>query len=435
MSEFWDKGKALSLSDLCEVYASFCVERGLPVLGIGALKSSVRQRDGTKRALSTGGLRKFQSVRKNTDPRFTSAAPLQYGALAFIDSTPIDMRFVEPGSDRPLKLASTFYIAMDGATGYPLGFSFVFGPSRTEGLAILMRVMVRRNGFLPRMLHLDRGSENTSEWIRAFSEGRISLRYSPTAGSPWNQGAETALRFANAQVSHRMFGSTLPDREKRSVDGRFKSLRTARMQFSDLHAELSRYIDEELPHLPAADGSSAVERKNDVIERFGVGGAACRLDDDFMLSTSVTLRQAHKPTARGSIRIEEGTYTSQELQGLLRRRNKIDEVRLDCENPDILYCKLQGEWVKAFHRRIQDHAAYPLHHGLFDLCFGATSRRLARKVRGALGSERRKRADHVRRMVIEREKAPEDQPPMPSTRSTRKTPKPANNRALYQDEK
>lgn len=384
IAKYWNNGKARTFGDLQHVYASLCEKHDLPVLGREALRQEVHRQDQSKRALSTGGMRAYQSMRRNTDPRFTSGFPLRYGALAFIDSTPIDMRFVEPNSDKPMLLRAVFYIALDGATGYPLSYSFIFGPSRTEGLAVLMRRIVRKNGFLPHTLHLDRGPENTSRWFQSFCEGRISLRYSPTAGSAWNQLAESALKFANTQVAHRLFGSTLPDRKNRAIDGKFKSRRTARMQFSELHGLLSTYIDETLAHTPGIDGASPVERRHDLTTRLGFGGATCRYDDDFILSTSLPVKRAIKPTDRGSLRLEEGTYTSTELQSCLKACLPLEELRTDCESSSVVYCRFRSGWVKAFHRRIQHSANSSTSDALFDLCYSSTSGKLARCERSSL---------------------------------------------------
>ena len=159
IESYWNRGRVSCQRDACHIYATECERLGIPVAGLTALRKAIRGENPQRNALASGGMRAFQRVRRNTDPRHTSAAPLGYGEIAHIDSTPIDMRMVDSSTGEVLRLRSTFYIAIDGSSGYPLAFVLIFGPSRTEGLAILMRQIVRRHGFLPRTIHVDRGPE------------------------------------------------------------------------------------------------------------------------------------------------------------------------------------------------------------------------------------------------------------------------------------
>lgn len=396
VEEYWNRGRVSSQRDACHIYASECERLGIPVAGITALVKAIREQNPQRHALTTGGLRSFQRVRRNTDPRYTSAAPLGYGEIAHIDSTPIDMRLVDGSTGEILLLCATFYIAIDGSSGYPLAFVLIFGPSRTEGLAILMRQIVRRHGFLPRTIHVDRGPENTSKWMERFCEGTISVRYSPTAGSAWNQLAESANNYANTQVSHRLFGSTLPDRRGRAVDGKHKSHKTARMTFIEVNELIEKFVYEDMPHSPGGDNRSPIERRQASLDQFGCMGAKRDLDDAFLLATAIPLGRAVKLTERGSVRIEEGVYTSMELQTEIKGRRKVEEARIDCEDPAILYVRIGGRWIKAFHRRVQSVASEDRLERIFDMCYAPTARRLSREVKRLLRKQLHDRIEQAK---------------------------------------
>ena len=61
-----------------------------------------------------------------------------------------------------------FYLGTDEASDYPMASSKYFGHACTNGVALLLRDYVRRHGFLPFVIVLDRGSENDSKWLKAF---------------------------------------------------------------------------------------------------------------------------------------------------------------------------------------------------------------------------------------------------------------------------
>lgn len=396
VDEYWNRGRLSCQRDACHLYSDECERLGIPVAGLTALMKAIREQKPQRHALASGGMRSFQRVRRNTDPRYTSAAPLGYGEIAHIDSTPIDMKMVDGSTGDILHLSATFYIAIDGSSGYPLAFVLIFGPSRTEGLAILMRQIVRRHGFLPRTIHVDRGPENTSKWMEKFCEGTISVRYSPTAGSAWNQLAESANKYANTQVSHRLFGSTLPDSKGRSVDGKYKSLKTARMSFLEVNELIEKYVYGDMPHSPGGDNLSPIERRQASLDQFGCMGAKRQINDAFLLSTAIPLGGAIRLTARGSIRIEEGVYTSMELQAEIKVRRKVEEARIDCEDPAILYIRIGGRWLKAFHRRVQSVASEDRLERIFDMCYAPTARRLSREVKRLLRKQLHDRIEQAK---------------------------------------
>lgn len=402
VKKYWNSGKVAKACDLEQVYENECERLGLPIAGRSRLNKERRAQSPSRLALVTGGLRSYQSKRPNSDPRFTSTAPAGFGSLAHIDSTPIDMRFasIDDSQPGPLKLNANLYVASDGATNFPLAYALIFGPSRTEGLAVLFRDMVRRNGFLPRMVHVDRGPENTSKWMQAFCEGNIGVRFSPTAGSAWNQPAETIARYVNEQVSHKLFGSTLPDKYGRSIDGRYKSLKTARMQFSEVYALIEWFIYDNLVHIPLVRGGSPNELKKEALERIGLLGQPRTIDESFLIQTSLPLARTPAVTPRCSMRLDEGSYTSDEFRESFRLGKKILEVRIDCEDPALLYVRTTEKWLKLFSRRIQTTSNDQIAERLFDLCIGSHARSISRREKEKLATKRRDRIELAKQASV-----------------------------------
>jgi putative transposase len=387
IAEQWNKGRVEHANDLVYVYQQHCARRGVEAGGRWRLDILRRQEDPTKRALAIGGLRGFQAIRSSTDPRMRSQIPLGYGAVLHIDSTTLD-HFSAPNLILNFPVAkATFYIGVDGCTTNPMATSLIFGPARTDGLALLIRDYVKRHGFLPQLIHVDRGPENRSAWLREFCEGRISLRESPTAGAAWNGLAESTIKQVNNQVAHRLPGSSKPDQKGRKVDGAFKGRRTARVNFVDMLGHFNQFVYGDLPNKPNADDRTPTERKAEAIEAYGVMGTACEWNDDFMIQTSIKVQPKRNVSHQRGIRTVEGYFTSDELLRELRF-GPVQEIRRDCCYPEILRVRVNSLWLKAFHSSVQAVSTLSDEEKLFELLLSAVSRVKSRKRREKLSAER-----------------------------------------------
>ena len=369
----WNTGRVHRPKDLLYVFEEECTRLGVEPCGRGRLDARRRSESPTRHALSTGGFRAYHAARTRTDPRHRSLAPIGYGHTLHVDSSDLDVRCAPNLIHYFPAEKAKFYIGIDGATGDTMAHSLVFGSARTDALALLMREYVKRHGFLPRMIHLDRGPENTSHWVEDFCEGSISLRYSPTAGSAWNGIAENAIKQVNEQVSHRFAGSTAPDQSGRKVDGRFKSRSNARTSFVTVHNEFIEFAYRDLPEKPGGDGSSPAERKQEALAAFGSLGIPCGWDDSFLIRTSIKVQSKRKVDPQRGVRTVDGWFTSDDLL-IAMRTGKVDEIRSDCCDPCVMYVRVQMRWFKAFHNRVQSDAQLSDQERLFDLLWAPTQR-------------------------------------------------------------
>jgi putative transposase len=287
-----------------------------------------------------------------------------------------------------------FYLGIDGATGDTMAHSLIFGSARTDGLALLMREYVKRHGMLPRMIHLDRGSENTSRWLNEFAEGRISLRHSPTAASAWNGLVENAIKQVNDQVAHKLEGSTEPDQKGRKVDGRFKSFRNARTSFIVVVNQFVSYIYGDLASAPRSDGLSPIDKRRELIDLYGKLGTPCEFNDDLVIQTSVRITRCLKPDPQRGIRTADGWFCSDELLRYMRL-HKVEQVRNDCCDPAILHVKIGHHWLRAFHNSVQSIAILSDSERLFELLYGPARRRAARAKRDDLSRRRHTRMQNA----------------------------------------
>lgn len=373
----WNTGRVRRPLDLVHMMERECEQLGVEPCGRYRLDVRRRMESPTRRALLTGGFRAYHAVRPSTDPRTRSLPPVGYCQVLHIDSSDLDIRCAPDLATGFPAAKAKFYIGLDGATGYPMAHALIFGSARTDGLAILMREYVKRNHHLPNTIHVDRGPENTSRWLKEFCEGRISLRHSPTAASAWNGIAENTIKQVNEQVAHQLAGSTLPDQRGRKVDGRFKSSKNARTQFVDIWEHFSAFVYGDLPRTPQNDGMSPEQRRDEVVARLGYLGTRCDWSDDFQIQTSIRSLKCGRPNAQRGIRTELGWFVSDELLAALRT-GVLEEIRSDCCYPEVLYARISGQWIKAFHSRIQSAGLLSDEERLYELLLAPIRRADAR---------------------------------------------------------
>ncbi|EQD27966.1 transposase [mine drainage metagenome] len=265
---------------------------------ITTFRKALRAEDPTRRALSTGGMRAYQAAAPRSDPRLRSGKAYGFMHTMHIDSSKRDVR-ASPNLKRLIDQRravkdetgrgthDTFYVAIDEATGLPVGHAFVIGPSRIEALAILIREVVHRQGVLPRVILEDRGPENQSHWLQDFClHHGITLIDTPTSGSRFNGQAENLIKQVNARVSQRLPGSTLPDKAGRSVDSKFKSLATAKLEFLQLCELIEAFLYEDVPHIPLPEGETPQQLRDAALDALGMLGISTQFDNAFLFETS-----------------------------------------------------------------------------------------------------------------------------------------------------
>lgn len=344
-----------------------CIAAEVDAPSITTFRRALRAEDPALRALKTGGMRAYQAAAARSDPRFRSGAASGFLHTVHIDSSKRDVR-ASPELQRLINQRralkddtgrgyDSFYIAVDESTDCVVGHAFVVGPSRTEGVALLMREIVHRHGTLPRIIVNDRGPDNQSHWLKQFalSQG-MTLLDTMTAGSRSNSQAENRIGQINARVCQRLPGSTLPDKAGRSVDGKFKSLMTARLEFLQLCELIEAFLYEDLPHIPNAQGETPHERREAAIKRLGMLGIPCLSDEALLFATSPRWTGGFTATEKRGIRLGNHDFTSLEVRTALRIASP-RELRLDAADPSVLHVIINGQRLRAFHGKVQQRAA------------------------------------------------------------------------------
>ena len=340
----WQRGEFQTQVQATAVYKADCQERGIPAVSRTTLTKSLSAVDPIQRELGRGGLRAAQKVSRRSGPLDrTRPCPL-VGHTIHIDATNLDVRGTLQLEETTLVDRGTVYVARD-AHGLPLAASFIFGSQRVQGLALLYRDYVARNHELPTVVHMDRGPENESNWHQNFAIGRFTLSYNPTAAAKYNQPAEDLLNHINMDVSHWLKGNTLNDRWGRAVDGRFKSIRTAAIAYSEIFASIERYLFSDFGEHLRSDGVTYGSDYASKQEHLGYGGSPCEIDDDFLIATSCPIERWTSSESNG-IRARNQFFLNRAMQ-IAFRAEKPREVLADCANPTLCWVRVRNTWYKA----------------------------------------------------------------------------------------
>ena len=365
--ERWNKGEFPDRFEAWRELEKLCNADKVGVPHQSTLNREIRKTDQTRRTLIVDGIRQYQKDKARTDGSSCSLPSIMFGHTLIIDSSNFDQRIAANILTLFPSTVPRFYAGVDAATGYPMAHSLMFGPARTDGLAILLREYVARHGFLPRCIQLDRGPENTGKWIIGFAEHyHIELRWPPTGGSRYNGLAENVIGRVNHFVAHKGAGSTLPDQRGRATDGRMKSRQTAIHNFQHVVRHFEGYYYGELAKSRDQEDMSPEDKREHLISISGNGGRPCQLDDAFRVMTSVKIDVPKTVEASRGIRLVEGTYSGAALTMALRSGH-ITELRKDCVNPSIVYAKVAEKWYRAFRRDCVPLLNRSCEHRLFKL--------------------------------------------------------------------
>jgi hypothetical protein len=310
----------------------------------------VRSKDPGETALKQGGPRGLQS--KTPVASIDKARPdaLAAGEVVHVDSSPEDCRVFQE-LDGVLSLERpSIAVAVCERTQHLLGFAIAFGNASRFLLALLLRDIVRRWGFYPPWIANDGGPEHRANmWRNGLAWNRCSLIKRPGAAARAGQCVESAIRAINYGVPRKLSGSTRNDEANRSASNAMKSRATAVHHFSAVHEVLQGEFREFLDTTPKSFAHMS-PREWFLEERLRrpVGFAADISKPMTLIETAVPIavRKMDLDITRG-LRVGLRNYSSLTLIESARSNRTFEEVRLDPEDPSIIYVKFADGWVTA----------------------------------------------------------------------------------------
>lgn len=352
-----------------------------PIPSDSTIRRALRLASIDKHNLAFGGKRAFHQHRAMSDPQLRTVNAIAPFTMVHIDSTKFDHRSAAETLPTFEFSCPVLYSCIDVGTGEMLGHSLTFGPPSRFGLAALLRDIVRRHGRLPLTLMADRGSELWSKMILAFAEQyELTLLMRPASAPRFGSQIETALREINAKVAHRLAGSTLPDQKGRSVDPKYKSYQTAKLQFRAVAEVVELFLyDIWLDNPIGSIEGTPRQRKESAEEYYGRIGREVSFNDDFRIATSVPVLDKIKVTPDRAVRCMHREYFNSELRDWIRANGKPDDVRLDPENAELGYAKLGPRWIRLHSRRVLEDLVRDELDRIFERIFTRDAARINRE--------------------------------------------------------
>ena len=195
-------------------------------------------------------------------------------------------------------------------------------------------------------------------------------------------------------VFSKLTGSTRPDQFGRAVDGKFKSPKNARIQFSVLAQGFTTFLYNDLANCPNDDNVSPQELALE-LRAFGeFCGKPASLDAAFLILTSVSTGTT-PCIERGYVRTSDGKFSSIEFQNASKNVKRVDELKRDCVNPSVMYARIGTSWHQVFNRAVHTYGQVPDAEKLWMLLTRPINAAQSRATKLDAKSERSKRHKEI----------------------------------------
>jgi len=311
----------------------------------------------SKIAFLRGGKRSRNGLLEPTNPLDRNLKFQLPWQAAAIDEYLADIYLVFYTSDgKPFVTRPWLTAIIDLATSKILAITISFINPSKRSLAKVIRECLRIHGKLPQEILFDRGSNFKSKYAAELlaSLGIINtLR--PAAYSRSGGEIEAIFgEFIKMWLSQRP-GNLADYKEARSVDGKLAPKNKAILKPCDFYHELKLFINWRDARPTGFGDSSRVDKFNTGMDQFPFVGLEVPYDERFLMMTAVDVKKYSVDPQRG-IHIGELFYWSPELSSISQSSQKV-EVRIDPENPHVVYVLVNQKWVSCYSSHINQYNA------------------------------------------------------------------------------
>lgn len=311
-------------------------------------------------AFSRGGKRLSNAARESTDPEqraLTASLPWQRCA---IDHYCADIYLVFFDDGQTPRVMRPWVTAMiDLATHRVVAYSISFRSPSRRSLCMVMRDCVRRHGRLPSEIIFDRGSEFKSVYFFSLlGHYRIDYMLRPASFSKYGGEVESLFRDFKTMWLCQRDGNLADYKEARAVDGKYKPSNCAVMSIRDFYVELDAFIHWRDSRPRVGEIESPMVSFIKTQEAFPFVGVKVEYDGTLMLTTSVETQDYSINYQRG-IFLNGRWYFSPDIKKIKGKKSELS-VRIDPENPCLIYGLIDKRWVNLSSNNINRFSAYDL---------------------------------------------------------------------------
>lgn len=296
-------------------------------------------------AEAKGGKRMGNAAQAPSDPvvrYLRKSVPFNYASIDHAQAKRYVVVGVVNGKVMAVKPWVTFLVDCD--TGAVLGRFVSLKPPSRIACAMVLRDCVRKHGKLPKAIIMDGGAEFRSVYLHSLAAHLgIDLHDRPAAHPRYGSEVERVFGEMSTEWLSALEGNSVDKKNLRSVSASHHPKNTAKASVTEFLEELDTYLD-------ARDGKLKLDSGETISDRFARGvqlypfvGVPVELNHEFMLATAVDIRKfTYKPTS--GLHIGPRHFVPRGIQKPDVKAKDV-EVRIEPENPYIVYARFNDEWV------------------------------------------------------------------------------------------
>jgi len=303
------------------------------------------------------GKRGANAVADPTDPEKRSLKAQVAWEKAAIDHYLADIYLIFYSTDGSVYVQRPWITAIvDLFSSVVLAVSISFlNPSR-RSVAKVMRECVRRHGRLPLEIIVDRGSDFRSVYFASLL-AHYSIKYTLRPASHPRFGGEVEGLFGEfkKQWLTQREGNLADYEEARAVDGNKSPKKSAILKPEDFYREINAFCDWRDNKSRGHHDKSARKRFDISQREYPFIPKEINYDSEFLLATAVETKKYTVNFQKG-IHIRQLWYFTPNIAKVRGKKTKL-EVRIDPENPHVIYALIENEWCPCFSAEINTYSA------------------------------------------------------------------------------
>jgi putative transposase len=299
-------------------------------------------------ARGRGGARAANAVAAPSDPELRNLPAQLPWEQAAIDHYLGDIFLVFHSSNGEVYVERPWITAMiDLRTSYVLAVTMSFLAPSKRAVSKVIRECVRLHARLPNEIIVDRGSEFQSTFMTSLmSHYSVAYTLRPSSHPRFGSQVERLFgEFKSMWLSQRP-GNLASYSEARSVDGKCAPKKRAVLFPAQAFRELKEFCGWRNSRMRGISSASADAEFRARQALYPFVAKEVEYDLEFMMVTAVDTKDFQIDQIRG-LHINDAWYYAPELAEVRGKKSKV-QVRIDPENPYVVYACIKEQWFSCF---------------------------------------------------------------------------------------
>lgn len=314
-----------------------------PPVSLPTFKCYLGQKDQVVQSQKRGGTRLANAKKPPTqvpERAIKASRPFQ---AATADHYKVDL-FCEAIRDSTDQYVASPYLSVlvDIATSYVLAIWLSFANPSRSTCAALLRQCARIHGLWPEAIIVDRGSDFQSVYLESvLADKSIAKIDRPVSDPRYGSEAERFFQGLRSQSLNHLPGNYVYVRDNRTVSSSHHAKKAQLLDLRELIEQCATYAAWRNHHSISSHHYSPSLLLEQGLSQFSFSGKRVVVDDSFYVATAVDDKRYKLDRQRG-LHIPPFHYSSPPL---FRTTESHVSVRIDPENPYLVYAYVSDQWV------------------------------------------------------------------------------------------